>query len=82
MLCDPLTPVVMAISGMKRSFISNTSCFSNLYLIECFRKCKSKGLFEYRLLLKTENTVTKIIFKCVNSVVGPNFKEKFAEIPT
>ena len=24
-------------------FISNTSCFSNLYLIECFRKCKSKN---------------------------------------
>ena len=33
----------MAANGMKRSFISNTSCFSNLYLIECFRKCKSKS---------------------------------------
>ena len=32
----------MAANGMKRSFISNTSCFSNLYLIKCFKKCKSK----------------------------------------
>ena len=43
MLCDPLTPIVMATSGMKRPFISNTSCFSNLYLIECFKNCKSKS---------------------------------------
>ena len=43
MLCDPLTPVIKAANGMKRPFISNTSCFSNLYLIECFRNCKSKS---------------------------------------
>ena len=33
----------MATSSMKKSFISNTSCFLNLYLIECFRKCKYKS---------------------------------------
>ena len=43
MLCDPLTPIVMAATGMKRSLFSNTSCFSNLYLFECIRKCKSKS---------------------------------------
>ena len=43
MLCDPLTPVVMVTSGIKRFFTSNTSCFSNLHLIECLRKCKSKS---------------------------------------
>ena len=43
MLCDPLTPVVMAATGLKISLFSNTSCFSNLYLFECIRKCKSKS---------------------------------------
>ena len=43
MLCDPLTHVVMAAADMKRYLFSNTSCFSNLYLIECIRKCKSKS---------------------------------------
>ena len=34
------------------------------------------GLFGYRLLLKIENWkyYNKIIFKCVNSAVGPSFK--------
>ena len=33
----------MAATNMKRSFVSNTFCFSNLYLIKCLRKCKSKS---------------------------------------
>ena len=42
------------------------------------------GLFEYCLLLKTENWkhCSKIIFKCVNSAVRPNFKAKFVEFHT
>ena len=40
---DPLTPIVMATTGLKRSFNSNTSCFSNLCLFECIRKYKSKS---------------------------------------
>ena len=40
---DPLTPVVMTITSLKRSMFSNTSCFSNLFLIECFRRYKSKS---------------------------------------
>ena len=40
---DPLTPVVMAATGLKRSFNSNTSCFSNLYWFKCFKKYKSKS---------------------------------------
>ena len=39
------------------------------------------GLFGYRLFLKTENTV-EIIFKCVNSVMGPSFKVVFVEKST
>ena len=33
----------MAVTGLKRSLFSNTSCFSNLYLVECLRKYKSKS---------------------------------------
>ena len=33
----------MATTGLKRSLFLNTSCFSNLYLFECIRKCKSKS---------------------------------------
>ena len=40
---DPLTPVVMATTGLKRSFNSNTSYFSTLCLFECIRKYKSKS---------------------------------------
>ena len=41
----------MATSSMKRSVISNTSCFSNLYLIECFRKYKSKSYLKAILMI-------------------------------
>ena len=33
----------MAAIGLKRSLFSSTSCFSNLYLFECIKKCKSKS---------------------------------------
>ena len=33
----------MAVTGLKRSLLSNTSCFSNLYLFECLRKYKFKS---------------------------------------
>ena len=33
----------MTVTSLKRSMFSNTSCFSNLFLIECFRKYKSKS---------------------------------------
>ena len=32
------------------------------------------------LIAKNSKHYSKIIFKCVNSTVRPNFKEKFAEI--
>ena len=41
----------MATNGMKRSFISNTSCFSNLYLIECIRKCKFKSYLKSIMMI-------------------------------
>ena len=44
------------------------------------------GLFGYRLLLKIENLLlkilSKIIFKCVNSTVESSFKAKFVEFRT
>ena len=43
-----------------------------------------KGLFGYRLLLKTENSkyYSKIIFKYVNSTMRPNFKVIFVKKST
>ena len=39
---DSLTPTVIAVTGLKRSLLSNTSCLSNLYLFKCLRKYKFK----------------------------------------
>ena len=33
----------MTVTSLKRSMFSNTSCFANIFLIECFRKYKSKS---------------------------------------
>ena len=56
----------MATSSMKRSFISNTSCFSNLYLIESFRKCKSKSYLKAVLIIVEKGlSVTKKKLDCL-----------------
>ena len=33
----------MFVTGLKRSLLSNTSCFSNLYLFECLKNYKFKS---------------------------------------
>ena len=56
----------MATSGMKRSFISNTSCFSNLYLNECFIKCKPKSYLKAILMIVEKGlSVTKKRLDCL-----------------
>ena len=40
----------MAVIDLKRSLLSNTSCFSNLYLSECFRKYKFKSYLNSLLM--------------------------------
>ena len=56
----------MATNGMKIYFISNTSCFSNLYLIECFRKCKSKSYLKAILMIVEKGlSVTKKKLDCL-----------------
>ena len=40
----------MAVTCLKRSLLSNTSCFSNLYLSECFRKYKFKSYLNSLLM--------------------------------
>ena len=50
----------MAATGMKRSFVSNPCCFSNLYLVECFRKCKSKSyLKSIMMIIGKDLSITK-----------------------
>ena len=41
----------MAVTGLKRSLLSNTSCFSNLYLFECFKKYKFKSCLNSLLMI-------------------------------
>ena len=66
MLCDLLTPIVMATTSMKRSFVSNTSCFSNLHLIECLRKCKSKRyLKSIMMIIGKDLSMTKKKLDCL-----------------
>ena len=48
---DPLTPVVMESNCMKRSFSSNISCVSNLYMLKFFRTCKSKIYLKALLII-------------------------------
>ena len=61
----------MATSGMKRPFISNTSCFSNLYLIECFRKCKSKSYLKAILKIVDKGlSVTRKKLDCLKMKIG------------
>ena len=56
----------MATSGMKISFILNTSYFSNLYLIECFRKCKSKSYLKAILMVVEKGlSVTRKKLDCL-----------------
>ena len=65
-MCDPLTPVVMATTGMKKSFVSNTSCLSNLYLIECLRKYKSKSyLKSIMMIIGKDLSMTKKKLDCL-----------------
>ena len=41
----------MAVTSLKRSLLSNTSCFSNLYLSEYFRKYKFKSYLNSLLMI-------------------------------
>ena len=40
----------MAVTGLKRSLFSNTSCFSNLYLFECLGKYKFKSYLNFLMM--------------------------------
>ena len=55
----------MAVTSMKRSSVSNTSCFSNLYLIECIRKCKPKiYLKSIMIIIGKDLSMTKKKLDC------------------
>ena len=56
----------MAATSMKRSFVSNTSCFSNLYLIKCFRKCSFKSyLKSIMMIIGKDLSMTKKKLDCL-----------------
>ena len=56
----------MAATDMKRSLVTNTFCFSNLYLIECIRKCKSKSyLKSIMMIIGKDLSMTKKKLDCL-----------------
>ena len=56
----------MAVIGLKRFLLSNTSCFSNLYLFECIRKCKSKSyLNSIMMTIGKDLSLTKKKLDCL-----------------
>ena len=56
----------MAATDLKRSLVSNTSCFSNLYLFECIRKCKSKSyLNSIMITIGKDLSLTKKKLDCL-----------------
>ena len=66
MLCHPLTPVVIAATGLKKSLFSNTSYFSNFYLFKCIRKCKSKSYMNsITIIIGKDLSLTKKKLDCL-----------------
>ena len=56
----------MAVTSLKRSLFSNTSCFSNLHLIECLRKCKSKSYVKsIMMIIGKDLSMTKKKLDCL-----------------
>ena len=56
----------MAITSLKRSLLSNTSYFSNLYLSECFRKYKFKSYLNSPLMtIGKDLSLTKKKLDCL-----------------
>ena len=56
----------MVATGLKRSLLSNTSCFSNLYLFECIRKSKSKSYLNFIMMtIGKDLTLTKKKLDCL-----------------
>ena len=56
----------MAATSLKRSLFSNTSCFSNLYLFKCIKKCKSKSyLNSVMMTIGKDLSLTKKKLDCL-----------------
>ena len=56
----------MAVTDLKRSLLSNTSCFSNLYLSECFKKYKFKSYLNSLLMtIGKDLSLTKKKLDCL-----------------
>ena len=56
----------MAVTGLKRSLFSNTSCFSILHLVECLRKYKSKSyLNSLKMTMEKDLSLAKKKLDCL-----------------
>ena len=56
----------MVVTNLKRFLLLNISCFSNLYLFECIRKCKSKNyLNSIMMTIGKDLSLTKKKLDCL-----------------
>ena len=63
---DPLTTIVMAVIGLKRSLLSNTPCLSNLYLFKCLKKYKFKSyLNSFMITIGKDLTLARKKLDCL-----------------
>ena len=63
---DPLTTIVMAVIGLKRSLLSNTPCLSNLYLFKCLKKYKFKSyLNSFMMTIGKDLTLARKKLDCL-----------------
>ena len=56
----------MDVTGLKKSLLSNTSCLSNLYLLECLKKYKFKSyLNSLMITIGKDLSLTKKKLDCL-----------------
>ena len=64
----------MVVTSLKRSFLSNTSCFSNLYFFECLRKYKFKSYSNSLMMIiggvVTLNSPSGVLFRWFSPFVN------------
>ena len=56
----------MVVTSLMRSLLSNTSCFSNLYLVKCLKKYKSKSyLNSLKMTMEKDLSLAKKKLDCL-----------------
>ena len=71
----------MVVSNLKRSLLSNTTCFSNLYLFECLRKYKFKSyLNSFMMTIGKDLRLAKKKLNCLKMKMCKGFLLKRVKV--